>query len=461
MQKRPLTIAGEEFFRGVESALLEVRQGGDTTNIKEDAFLEAFRIVAAMVDVDGFHTDKELSAMFDAMPAAFEQFGDAASFRDSKAIRGARVFFNLPSKLLGELLRHDEANKTTYSWWYYERAIRLVETVGAIDLEPTPANLNAIERFRTAMLTGMEIAGVHNPATHRKVATTMAPSSASQSNRPMSPPRPLEDLLAELNGLIGLDSVKNQVKLVANYIQVQNLRAERGLSVVDAGRHLVFTGNPGTGKTTVARLVAEIYRSLRVVRSGHLVETDRSGLVAGYVGQTAIQVAEVFKNAIGGVLLIDEAYALSRGAGTLGAGDYGQEAIDTLVKLMEDHREEVVVIVAGYPQEMKDFIASNPGLASRFPTTIDFPDYASDELVRIFEGLCRKNDYGLTLDARVALGNYFESQPRAKGFGNGRLARNIFEASLAKQAGRIVALSNPSEDDLRQLWAEDLALEDD
>jgi SpoVK/Ycf46/Vps4 family AAA+-type ATPase len=251
---------------------------------------------------------------------------------------------------------------------------------------------------------------------------------------PQEPPRPLEELLAELDGLVGLAGVKREVKLVAALIQVQNMRRERKLPVVESSRHLIFTGNPGTGKTTVARLLAQIYRTLGVVAKGHLVETDRSGLVAGYVGQTATQVKRVFESAIEGVLLVDEAYALARG----GERDFGMEAIDTLVKMVEDHRDDIVVICAGYPEEMATFVDSNPGLRSRFPKTIAFPDYSTDELLQIFEGQAKKGGYEPTKPALAAVRAWLDAQPRDKGFGNGRLVRNLFEAAIAAQASRIV-----------------------
>jgi len=252
---------------------------------------------------------------------------------------------------------------------------------------------------------------------------------------PLGPLRPIEELLAELDGLVGLAPVKAEVKLVSDLLRVEKLRVERGLPVVEHSRHLVFTGNPGTGKTTVARLLAQVYRSLGVVEKGHLVETDRSGLVAGYVGQTALKVAEVFKSALGGVLLIDEAHALARGVGT----DFGHEAIDMIVKLMEDHRDDVIVIVAGYPDEMAGFLDANPGLRSRFPKTIFFPDYTDAELQLIFDGMCKKSHYVPTDDARAAVLAFLASQSRDRGFGNARLVRNLFEAVVARQASRVVA----------------------
>jgi SpoVK/Ycf46/Vps4 family AAA+-type ATPase len=262
----------------------------------------------------------------------------------------------------------------------------------------------------------------------------------------------LEELLAELDELVGLEPVKAEVKLVTNLLRVEKLRKERHLPVVEHSHHLVFTGNPGTGKTTVARLLAQIYRTLGVVEKGHLVETDRSGLVAGYVGQTAIKVKQVFESALQGILLIDEAHALARGQ----ESDFGREAIDMIVKLMEDHRDEVVLIVAGYPDEMAVFLDANPGLRSRFPKTIFFDDYTNEELLRIFEGMCNKANYKPTAEAKDQVFACVASQPRDRGFGNARLVRNLFEAAVANQASRVVDLPNLSDEQLVTLEGDDI-----
>jgi SpoVK/Ycf46/Vps4 family AAA+-type ATPase len=242
--------------------------------------------------------------------------------------------------------------------------------------------------------------------------------------------------------------------MVANLLQIAKLRRERDLPVLDTSNHLVFTGNPGTGKTTVARLLAQIYRSLGVVSRGQLVETDRSKLVAGFVGQTAIRTRETIESAVGGLLLVDEAYALARG----GEQDFGREAIDTLVKMMEDLRDDLAVVAAGYTDEMRTFIEANPGLRSRFTRTIEFPDYSDDELVRIFESLGRKNRYHPTPAAVDELRAILAAQARDRGFGNARFVRNLFERAVSRQASRLVAVTAPTEEQLVTLEADDLSL---
>jgi SpoVK/Ycf46/Vps4 family AAA+-type ATPase len=269
----------------------------------------------------------------------------------------------------------------------------------------------------------------------------------------LAPERTIEDLLAELDGLIGLDHVKTEVRRLTSLLRIQKLRAEHGLPTIETSRHLVFTGNPGTGKTTVARLLSQIYRTLDVVERGHLVETDRADLVAGFVGQTATKTKAILESALGGTVLIDEAYALARG----GAHDFGREAIDTLVKFMEDHRDDLAVVVAGYPNEMQDFIDTNPGLQSRFARTLEFPDYTTDELVRIFDSMSAKQEYHLAPDARSRLVDVIETEPRGRGFGNARFVRNVFEQAVSMQAVRLADVVTPTKDQLTTLDATDIA----
>jgi Holliday junction resolvasome RuvABC ATP-dependent DNA helicase subunit len=263
----------------------------------------------------------------------------------------------------------------------------------------------------------------------------------------------LADLLAELDRLVGLDRVKQEVSSLAQLMQMVKRREELGLSPPPLSRHLVFAGNPGTGKTTVARLYGRILAALGMLKRGHLVEADRGDLVGEYVGHTAPRTQAVFRRAIGGVLFIDEAYALvPYGQST----DFGQEAVSTLVKLMEDHRDEVVVIAAGYPGDMERFIDSNPGLASRFTRTLTFEDYFSEELVSIVEQHAEQHDYRLTEETRERLLDYFEGYPRGDRFGNGRTARQVFQRMTEQQAQRVAELAAPGKRDLTEMLPEDL-----
>ena len=269
-----------------------------------------------------------------------------------------------------------------------------------------------------------------------------------------------DDLLEELDWLIGLDKVKKDVIELTNFIKVQKMREGIGLAVQPISRHLVFFGNPGTGKTTVARLIAQIYKSVGVVSKGHLVETDRSGLVAGYIGHTALKVKEVVGEAIGGVLFIDEAYSLAKDSTY---NDFGHEAIETLLKLMEDFRDDLVVIVAGYTHKMKEFLKSNPGLRSRFNKYFEFEDYSPEQLVLIFETFCKKGGYHLDTDANKSLLQIFTvlHENRDDTFGNGRLARNLYEKSINNQANRIVSLENVNEEILSTIKEIDLPILED
>lgn len=261
--------------------------------------------------------------------------------------------------------------------------------------------------------------------------------------------------LRELDALVGLDVVKHQVKQLTALVRVQKLRRAAGLPVAVMSYHLVFRGNPGTGKTTVARLIGRIYAALGVVPQGQVVETDRAGLVAEYVGQTAIKTSDVFGKARGGILFIDEAYTLARDAGS--ASGFGQEAIDTLVKLMEDHRDDTVVIAAGYPAEMDTFLAANPGLRSRMPRTIDFPDYTDDELLRIFADLCRGAGYTATASAKARVRDLLAASTRGPLFGNARAVRTLFEQAVQAQALRLAKDKHPTKGELRALTGDDVA----
>ena len=264
-----------------------------------------------------------------------------------------------------------------------------------------------------------------------------------------------EELIKQINSLIGLGAVKNEVNSLINLIKVKKIREERGFETADISKHLVFLGNPGTGKTTVARLLSKIYEKIGVLKKGHLVEVDRAELVAGYVGQTAIKTKEKIEEAMGGILFIDEAYTLAKGG-----NDFGQEAIDTILKEMEDNRDRFVVIVAGYPEPMKKFLESNPGLKSRFNKNIFFEDYSEDELFEIFYLSCNRYGMWLTEKAKNTLKNYLHKlcQNKPENFANGREMRNIFEQTYTNQANRIAEIEDVSDEELNEIVVDDLYL---
>ena len=263
------------------------------------------------------------------------------------------------------------------------------------------------------------------------------------------------DPYQELEDLIGLENVKQEVKSLANFVKLQKQRQQKGLKTPKLSYHLVFTGSPGTGKTTVARIVARIYKDLGILKKGHTVETDRSGLVAEYVGQTATKTNAIVDSALNGVLFIDEAYALvPEGSGQ----DYGQEAISTLLKRMEDDRDKLVVIIAGYTNEMKRFIDSNPGLQSRFNRYINFPDYSAQELVKIFHMYMKKNQYTISDEADTLLKEKlnYAVEHKDRNFGNARYVRNVFEKAIQMQANRLEGKSNLSDRQLTEITASDI-----
>jgi SpoVK/Ycf46/Vps4 family AAA+-type ATPase len=321
--------------------------------------------------------------------------------------------------------------------WYYEFLTQEV-CKGFSGLDGTVSSRE--NRFIQYFLQQIEaICQEHNAAAN--------PSTGVQREK-------LEEVLAELDELIGIAEVKEKVRQTANFAKIQQLRISQGLKAIATSYHSVYTGNPGTGKTTVARLMGRIYKSLGSLKKGHLVECDRASLVAEYVGQTAPKTNAVIDSALDGILFIDEAYSLARENET-----FGQEAIETLLKRMEDNRDRLIVIVAGYPEEMERFIQSNPGLHSRFSRFIDFPDYKPHELCRIFGLMCRRNGLSLTPELKEKVVHHFQClhANRSEHFGNARLVRNCFEAVVNAQATRLAAETEIDAAALTRLEGKDLS----
>jgi AAA+ superfamily predicted ATPase len=287
-----------------------------------------------------------------------------------------------------------------------------------------------------------------------QLAIPAGPGGSDGGAEAEAPQEPEKDPMEELDQLIGLESIKSDVKELMDFVKIQKMRKAQGLMSVPVSLHLVFTGHPGTGKTTVARIIGRLYKQIGVLSKGQLVETDRSGLVAGFVGQTALKTQEKIKAAMGGVLFIDEAYALTSNE----QDTFGQESVDTILKAMEDHRDDLVVIVAGYTAPMEKFINSNPGLKSRFNKYIEFPDYTTDELEQIFYMNCEKYDYVVEEEVKHQIRSLIvlRKLQQLENFANAREIRNMFEEIITNQARRVAAMENPTQEDMMKITLEDL-----
>lgn len=467
----PMERDVDEFISGITGELSAL-SGKPADMHAADAAIEASNLVAAIIAADGRLTDSELDAYLDSIGPLLDPplITSAAHVRETDLFSNRDDWLAGPSMLFDLLMKADCKHGTRRSNRYYELAMRLAHVTAATDLIPSSDEVKAIDSYRTRLLQAMDEAGLARPgqpdqspprpapapATPRPAAAEPITAVAASPGTTLPSARSVEDVMAELDSLIGLANVKAEVRRLTSMLQVQQIRAERGLPVIETSHHLVFTGNPGTGKTTVARLLSQIYRAVGVVDKGHLVETDRSKLVAGFVGQTAIKTRETLEASLGGMLLIDEAYALARG----GDNDFGLEAIDTLVKFMEDHRDDLAIVAAGYTAEMADFIDANPGLKSRFTRTISFPDYTDDELAAIFLALGERSQYVCSDDALARVRHFISAEPRSRGFGNARFVRNLFETAIAHQAQRVAPLSDPSDEQLTTLTAADIAAVD-
>lgn len=374
-----------------------------------------------------------------------------------------------PPAFFAALRDYDRRKRTTLARRFTDQLTLLLLLFAAVDGVVSEAEAGFVNACSDTLMALCERDGLSGdrPALKADEFVTHVPApaqpptevvpAAEQEETPLPESEPtLEELLAELDGLCGLEQVKQDVKSLINLVKVRRLREEAGLPVPPMSLHLVFLGNPGTGKTTVARLLARLYHAIGVLPKGQLVEVDRSGLVAGFVGQTALKTQEVIQKAIGGVLFIDEAYAL---VNQDNGNDFGREAIEVLLKNMEDHRKDLVVIVAGYSQLMEKFIHSNPGLESRFNKYFYFEDYDGAQLFTILQSMCVKNGYVLTPEgealARRELMALYED--RDENFGNARDVRNLFEQAVARQSDRVARLEAPTREQLMALRPEDLA----
>ena len=441
---RALAPQLDNFVR--QSVLGLWKQSGGITQNHVDAFNALYSKGTQSPGWLLWQLTEEVCKAGDFMPPIF--YWDLAEKDARRNSDTSRVFIRMITNILLYLAAVDDDVTWNEAAYITECGDRLKAICDSSRVKPSKPALNA-----TDYVTSGEPSFAEKFSGQSAAGAPAKAAEPAQEQAKEAPKKTTEELMEELNALVGLDEVKKDVNSLINLIKVRKLRQENDLPVAPMSLHLVFMGNPGTGKTTVARLLAQLYANIGVLSKGQLVEVDRSGLVAGYVGQTALKTQEVITSALGGVLFIDEAYSLAMG----GENDFGREAIDTILKAMEDHRDDLVVIVAGYDKPMEKFLTSNPGLESRFNKYFYFPDYTGEQLNAIFHSQCSRNGYSLSPEseekAKALFHDLYDS--RDENFGNGRAVRNLFEDMVVRQSNRVAAMETPTREDLMTFLPED------
>ena len=420
---------------------------GGVTQEHVDAINQLYSKGAVMPRWLLWELTEKICAGGDFLPPLF--FWTLAEEDRQKGTDRSRVFIRMLTNILLTLAAVDDDVSFAEAEYITDAGEKLTAICDSTGVKKSKGALNPADYVTSSEPSFTE----KNPLAVR-AGSTVGAAGAKEGEAPAPEKPDFDTLMAQLDELVGLEDIKKDVKSLMNLIKVRKLREAADLPNAAMSLHMVFLGNPGTGKTTVARLMAGLYAAIGALSKGQLVEVDRSGLVAGYVGQTALKTQEVIQSAMGGVLFIDEAYSLSSG----GENDFGREAIETILKAMEDHRDDLVVIVAGYSGPMEKFISSNPGLQSRFNKYMFFPDYNGKELMAMFRSRCKKNGYALTEEADAFAQKLFDDmfENRDENFGNGRDVRNRFEDVISRQANRLAEMEAPTKEDLMTIEKADL-----